>query len=239
MQISDERRLELEDVRCDVCGSDEYDVVWRAVLPASVQPTMFSYTGGKRFHGRLVRCRNCGLRYVSPRPRLTRELYSAVEDPHYEATRQGRLRAFSKLLPIISEFAPAGASLLDLGCATGPLLEVARSAGYRTRGVEPSRWASAVASSAGLAVDNCTFEEFRTEERFDIVTCLDVLEHVDSPLRVARLARGLLKPGGHLVISVPDFSLWHTKLLRRFHWLVVLLHYYYHMLLLDVVTPGY
>lgn len=227
MPVSSPRALALEELDCDLCGGADYDVVWPEVLPPALAPDMFSYSGGKRFHGRVVRCLGCGLRYVSPRPRFTTEMYAAAEDPHYEGTRASRLRAFAPLLSHVALLAAPGDALLDLGCATGPWLAVAGNAGYRVRGVEPSHWASAVAARHGLAVDNCALEDFVTTERFRVVTCFDVLEHTDSPRRVASIAFDLLEPGGTFVVSVPDFSRWHTRVLGRYHWLVVLMHYYY------------
>lgn len=101
--------------------------------------------------------------------------------------------------------------LLDVGCGAGGLLAYLREFGEVT-GVDPSAAAVAYASAKGADVRAGTLPEglpFAAEERFDVITLLDVLEHVEQDeAALAALAR-LLRPDGLLVVTVPAFPfLW-------------------------------
>ncbi|HEU6450447.1 MAG TPA: class I SAM-dependent methyltransferase [Gemmatimonadaceae bacterium] len=115
------------------------------------------------------------------------------------------------VLGIIRRLAPDGACLLDVGCGTGYFLERARDH-YSTAGVDPSPIAMAMCAGrkltgvrSGSATDLSSFGD----ERFDIVTLLDVIEHVDDDVCAIRSAASVLRPGGRVVVTVPAFQfLW-------------------------------
>ncbi|MFO0710610.1 MAG: class I SAM-dependent methyltransferase [Sandaracinus sp.] len=103
--------------------------------------------------------------------------------------------------------------LLDVGCGTGDFVEHAAKAGWRARGLEPSRLASERARSRGLDVAEGTLaqaleaHERSGEPAYDAITMLNVLEHVPDPIAHVRQCRALLAPGGALAIVVPnDFT---------------------------------
>jgi SAM-dependent methyltransferase len=105
---------------------------------------------------------------------------------------------------------PPAARILDAGCGSGVMLdELAR---YGTAfGVDSSAWAIAAARARRHPrVDLATLEQlpYRNAD-FDLVTCLDVLEHVpDDDRALAELWR-VTAPGGHLLLTVPAYqALW-------------------------------
>ncbi len=100
-------------------------------------------------------------------------------------------------------------TLLDIGCGTGALLE-ALAERYRAVGLEPSAQAVAFCRARGLtAVHQGTPASFRPEGVFDLVTMFDVLEHIDDDGETLARVRGFLKPGGHLLLTVPAYRfLW-------------------------------
>jgi SAM-dependent methyltransferase len=102
--------------------------------------------------------------------------------------------------------------LLDVGCGRGDLAAALADRGWYAAGVDPS--AEAVAFARGLGVDARvgTLESVAfDDESFDAVVMHHSLEHVpDALAELARIKR-LLRPGGLLVISLPNFDSWERR----------------------------
>ena len=174
-----------------------------------------------------VRCAICGLERIDPQP--SDETLAAIYGSHYydawglhddEATvaalKKGTFRFVLGKLPR----AEPGAKLLDLGAATGFLLDVARDLGYDPYGVELSEFgARAIAGKFGA--DHVHQGELTTapfarggKGDFSVVTMCDYLEHVRDPRQTLARARELLGPGGTVAITTPDAGSPSRKLLR-------------------------
>ncbi|MCP4303046.1 MAG: bifunctional 2-polyprenyl-6-hydroxyphenol methylase/3-demethylubiquinol 3-O-methyltransferase UbiG [Gammaproteobacteria bacterium] len=99
--------------------------------------------------------------------------------------------------------------VLDVGCGGGILAEAMAQKGARVTGIDMAELSLKIARlhlhESGLEVDyqHTTVEDFAAdnEARFDIVTCLELLEHVPDPASVIDAAVRLLKPGGLLFLS--------------------------------------
>ncbi len=105
---------------------------------------------------------------------------------------------------------PKGARLLDVGCGTGAILEMF-SKKYETYGQDVSQQAIEFCGKRGLGNLFCgTLDQLPVPPNgFDIVTALDVIEHIEDDLGVLKQMSTLLSPTGRLVITVPAFpSLW-------------------------------
>ena len=112
-----------------------------------------------------------------------------------------------EILPLLPAYS---ARVLELGCGTGVTLAWLRDIGRagHTTGIEIHAPAAAQARSQADAVHHLDFENAELPdgtEAFDLVLCLDVLEHFVDPWRaVDRLARRYLRDGGTIVVSVPN-----------------------------------
>ncbi|HTR81362.1 MAG TPA: class I SAM-dependent methyltransferase [Bacteroidota bacterium] len=105
---------------------------------------------------------------------------------------------------------PAGAKVLDVGCGTGAILSKL-SERFEAYGTDTSDLAIEFCHRRGLSnAFCCTLETFpHPEIRFDLVTMLDVIEHIDDDLAVVRQAMEVLRPEGHLLVTVPAYQfLW-------------------------------
>lgn len=223
--------------RCDLCGSADLEERFAATAggprPVSRGQAFRCTHGGYGVHGRIVRCRGCGLMWVSPRPApaeiATR--YVEVEDPLYEAEREGRALTFERRLRSLERLVgPAdGRRLLDVGAYTGVFVEAARARGWDAVGLEPSRWATATARDRGLPVTQGFLEEGPYPAgSFDLVTLWDVIEHVTAPVATLRLCHEALRPGGTLAVHTMDAGSPAARLLgRRWPWLMEMHLFYF------------
>ncbi len=112
---------------------------------------------------------------------------------------------------------------LELGCAHGAFLDQLRQRGWECVGVEPAGDVAGRARAKGLDVRVGSLEEVVTADQatfasasFDAVFAWMVIEHLHDPVATLRLARKLLKPGGWLLFSVPNFGCWERRVFGRF-----------------------
>jgi len=113
---------------------------------------------------------------------------------------------------------PSGARVLDVGCGRGVLLSGLISAGYEAHGVEISRDAVAGADPrAHIRIASRLSDAAYPDDHFDLVVLWHVFEHLSDPIQTLREARRILRPGGQLVIAVPNFSSLQSRVSRE-HW---------------------
>lgn len=199
---------ELEHVACEICETDDTELV------LVVQ------------NGRLVRCRRCSLVYMNPRPGApAREtVYSQIEyfDRDVFLPAADREQVENPLswdrhrFELLAAGRPPG-RLLDVGCGTGRFLLQAKRCGweavgleYNPHGAELARRTTQAEVQAGT-LENCPFPG----ASFDAVSLLHVLEHVPHPRQTLRRLHELLRERGRLLIEVPDFGSPHARKLRE------------------------
>ncbi len=103
----------------------------------------------------------------------------------------------------------SGKRVLDVGCGGGILSEAMAASGAVVTAIDMGEAPLAVAKlhlrKSGLAIDyqRATAEEFSDAhpERFDVVTCLELLEHVPDPYPVVAACQKLVRPGGHVFFA--------------------------------------
>jgi SAM-dependent methyltransferase len=193
----------LERVPCNLCGADDNALV--------------TEMGGLH----IVRCRHCGLVYVNPRyqDEALQEIYTSAYYAHdgindgldffgydnYLDDEENIKITFAKRLKTIERYASRG-KLLDIGCATGFFLDLARSRGWDVVGSEVSQFSVRYARERfGLDVRLGRLEKLHFEaQSFDAITMWDVIEHVPDPMGELQEVRRVLRDGGLLSIITPD-----------------------------------
>ena len=228
-------REQFEEVPCNVCGSDAFEVVVpskrEAGRPVDLA-TVFRSSGDEPLQDQMVRCSSCGLHYVRPRLRwdLILEGYRGGSDETFVSQATMRERTFRRGLRQIEAAAmPPGRRVLDVGAAGGSFLAVARERGYAPLGCEPSAWMCAFAREHyGLELHPGTIFDMPVRTGgVDLLTLWDVIEHTPDPTAVLAKAHQLLAPDGVLAMSYPDYGSLVSRLMGR-RWVFLLtVHLYY------------
>jgi 2-polyprenyl-3-methyl-5-hydroxy-6-metoxy-1,4-benzoquinol methylase len=131
--------------------------------------------------------------------------------PYMEEINEGIVREFRRLLPVTGK-------VLDVGCGRGQLGGAVRDLGWEVWGVENSPEACTTANTrlSGLVAadlnDMVSVRRGLGDQTFDALIFSDVLEHVYDPRTVLEKYLAFLKPGGRVVISVPNFVVWTNRL---------------------------
>lgn len=227
----------METVACNLCGGDDYAVVYPALAPKGLEEVAltgrFAASSGVSAREQVVCCRRCGLVYMNPRVNRALILsgYAEADNSTYVSQSEGRLRTFRRGVGLLApHLHMATPRLLDVGCAGGFFLKAARERGWEIYGVEPSRWLAEYARQEfGLSniVQGTLYDAKYSDNFFDAVSYWDVLEHTADPRRELAEVNRIMRPGGVLLVNYPDFSSVWARLLRRRWWFLLSVHLYY------------
>jgi SAM-dependent methyltransferase len=198
---------QLKDItNCPICNADKISF-WRSGTDHNVSKDEF----------KISKCDACGFKFTNPIPteNTIGEYYKSDNYISHSATKKGiinkvyhkvRERAIKQKESLISSLSK-DKTLLDIGCGTGDFLGYCKTKNWEAIGLEPDEDARKLA----LANNNTeTFSleklsELETESR-DVITMWHVLEHVYNLNEDIEQYKRILKPGGHLVVAVPNCS---------------------------------
>ncbi len=168
----------------------------------------------------LFRDPSVDLLMTSPQPSLN-ELDSYYESDDYISHTDSARSWFEKIYQLIKKTTiqqklklvlkqqKNKGVLLDVGCGTGDFLAAALASGWQIKGYEPNEKARKIAQNKGVELIQSTQD--LPEKSVDVITMWHVLEHVpDVKAQIAELKR-LVKPGGTIVIAVPNYKSFDAK----------------------------
>lgn len=179
-------------ISCPLCSKDNFREIYN------------------RQDNRIVRCWECGFMYQNPRSEKL--IDRANEEGYYQREYLTAAAPHKKLFEEkFDEFLSAQnpGKVLDVGCATGQFLDVAKDRGWQAEGIDVSKWACNYLTERGYQdIYNCTLEESGfAENSFDAVHMSHVLEHIPAPALFLGEVHRILKPAGLVMIEVPNESL--------------------------------
>ena len=217
----------MRKVNCIICKTDNHTPIYE--IGAS----------------RVVKCNQCSLVYVNPRP-SDEEVRSIYKGDYFTSAQprslgyvdyfkqhKNYIKTFEKRLKIIERFKERG-SLCDIGCASGFFLKAALKSGWKVCGIEMSAQAVDHAREQGLSDLICCdfsneFEATNYAGRFDVLTMWDYIEHSLNPERDLMKAYDMIKEDGLLIIETQNIGSLIAKVMGRRWWhLVKVQEHLYH-----------
>ena len=182
----------------------------------------------------LIRCEGCGL--VATSPPVPAPEIGRWYPPSYYGQGNRRFNAILEaMIPYfrdrrgkeIERFVEKG-RMLDIGCGRGILPALMRERGWEAHGLEFSETAARHARELHVPVFVGNLPDSPYEPgSFDAVVLWHVLEHVPDPVEALAKAREILRPGGLLVIAVPNFESLQARFSGR-HWFHLDVPRHYH-----------
>ena len=213
-------------ITCWVCDSTHVELKRRGNITAPLQPELFRITAADYgVTGDIYRCRDCGFLFC-PTMGSVLDQYEQMTDTTYEDTRSQRALQAKEILKVIRAHKTEG-KLLDIGAGSGILVEQALHLSYSAAGIEPSIALSHTAQQLDLPVRTGTLPQPEFHGRFDIVTLVDVIEHVDAPLALLREASACMNSDAICIIVTPDVNSLAARLMGGKWWHYRLAHISY------------
>ena len=202
---------EFEYADCPACGSNH---------------STFKY---EKYGLKYSVCSQCNTFYMNPRPKsevlewfykdsVNYQFWNDFIFPATDETRKQKVfqPRVDRMVHYLNLFSPNAQSIVEVGCAFGTFLELAKSSWpfERIVGVEPTPGLAQTAKNKGIQVIEDVIENIELSEdlKFDVLTNFEVIEHLGDPLGFLEKSAKLLVDGGLIMISCPngegfDFSI--------------------------------
>lgn len=190
----------VENRSCPVCNKEHTEF-------------MFYKSGGT-----YVRCLDCSMVYLNPvfKDDYLNEYYCSnhtVQSETVAADLSFYNKIYTQGLNLIRKQYPAG-KVLDIGCSSGIFLDLAKSDGFETYGVEINKSEAAVAKKKHRVFES-DLSEVGHEEYFDFVTMWDVFEHIKDGHTILQKIRTKLKPKGGVFLQIPSSSALAARIIQE------------------------
>ncbi len=191
-----------------------------------------------RYGFNVMKCFECGVGYMEKFPVDTGDVYSDVaylpiaQSDYLDHVDYRQQRFAQERLDIIWQYMKKPAEqvrLLDVGCGTGWFLDSAKKSGFQTAGQEFGKdLAAFTAKRLGICVWSEPLTKIPVNEKFDVITLFDVIEHVPNPREVIQSIADHLNPGGISLLFTPNLDAFaFAKLKERSSLIMPVEHLFY------------
>lgn len=193
--MTSEPTLKTAGIRCGVCGNED----------PSKFTAVFSFDDFS-----VAKCLSCSFYFIPPfyRQQVNYHQYKGADVT--QEVRKGnnwiKIQRHKLRFKFIKKFIKSG-KLFDLGAGWGHFMLAGKELGYDVKGIEiaeqPYRYC---VDDLKLPVKHEDFYLMDEDEKFDIVTMWDVLEHIDRPDAFLQKTGRIIRPGGFLFLQVPQID---------------------------------
>ena len=166
----------------------------------------------------LIQCNACAFISTHPLPgsKVLKQYYDQDYWHNYSGKKGRLLDALYKLrmqriIKAIKTMVPHNGRILDWGAGDGSLLKLLETKGFKGLGIDIYSAESPDRKLINSSIQDAPFQD----GFFDAITCFHVLEHIDEPVPSVKKAMQLLKPGGILILEVPNIASFSFKLFKR------------------------
>lgn len=205
-----------KEVSCGVCLSTDKRILFPDTLQGKSPNFDYNFTPNHSLTYQTVRCLKCTHVYSTPLPNDIWKNYVSVEDQSYLKQQKSRFATSKKLCNVLRKHVPSG-RLLDIGCATGDFMTIAKEF-YQCEGLELSSWSAELAKSKGFKIHSEFLSAIKQSQVYDVITLWGVIEHFEYPRREVREMFRLLKPGGIVAIWTGDIDGFCSRILGKKWW---------------------
>jgi 2-polyprenyl-3-methyl-5-hydroxy-6-metoxy-1,4-benzoquinol methylase len=227
-------------MNCWVCGGHALICVRDSKMGSALSPEVFRISDSNYgVTGTLFRCSECTFLQCFDFSN-SNEFYYNMVDNDYEASRDARKKEMLHILDFAERTVGPIKNILDIGAGSGIFVEVASISGYTAVGLEPSKSLVDLAKEKKLKVHLGTFPNSRITGEFDLITLIDVIEHLNEPsILIGSLEKSLSK-NGTILISTPDVSSKFAKLMKWNWWHFRVAHIgYFDLYTLDLLMKNH
>ena len=152
-------------------------------------------------HYDLFECENCKTLFTNRNVNLS-QLLKNYEIAEYDSNVEAKYAAKTYVKNLQKALPKFKGSVLDIGAGDGAFLSAALGVlATSNLGIEPSIKAIAKNDDNRVNIKNIAIEDLETNEKFDLVTCFQTIEHLNNPREFITNIKRFIKPGGYFAIS--------------------------------------
>ncbi|MFZ5452293.1 MAG: class I SAM-dependent methyltransferase [Thermodesulfobacteriota bacterium] len=212
---------------CPCCANTDFLTYYRNKNPVEIKNWRHFFFGNARYIPNIYACRNCGFKFINELPGDYERFYQLQDLAEYRQTNSFRADYFEEIKDWVEEtgllnLSPS-AKILDLGCGDGVWLGLWRHRASLYGTEISAELKEVLAGNDIILVDYPTLGT----GPYDLISMFDFLEHVEDPLIQLRVAYSRLRPGGLMVIGVPDLGKLLARICMVYYYLYSPMHFSY------------
>lgn len=167
-----------------------------------------------------MKCKDCGNYYTYDFPVMkVGQINGHYTKSNKNEELQNRfpLHMYNEIFNRIGTFTK-GKDYLEIGVGNGEMLAVAQEFGYNTDAIEICKEdCEKISAALDIDIKWCDVVEYNTDKKYDVIIMGDVFEHVTKPVQVLKKAKEMLKDGGVLWLSTPNYNCGYARMQKFKH----------------------
>lgn len=174
----------------------------------------------KYAHAHLVQCHSCNFVFCNAIPTVEELIAHYNTYPRNDSISPITIKRFRQLLDEFEHYKNTG-NILDVGCGNGHFLYEAKSKGWNVYGTEYTDTAVEICRKKGINMKKGKLNpDSFNSLKFDVITSFEVMEHINNPMEEVYNFNQLLREGGIVYVTTPNFNSL-SRLLLKEQWSII------------------